>query len=51
MKQLPHLSARVRAAHLFGLWGFAVAQPIYSVLTDEPFWLAVQGYDGVDVVL
>ena len=51
MKPLPYLSARVRAAHLFGLWGFAVAQPIYSVLTDEPFWLAVQGYDGVDVVI
>lgn len=50
MKPLP-ISWRMRGVQLFALWGFAVAQPIYETLKDEPFWFAVQGYDGVDVVI
>ena len=50
MKPVP-LSWRMRAVQLFALWGFGIGQPIYEILKDEPFWLAVQGYDGVDVVV
>lgn len=50
MMRVP-LSWRMRAVQLFALWGFGIAQPIYDILNDEPFWFAVQGYDGVDVVV
>jgi arylsulfatase A-like enzyme len=42
---------RVRAVQLLALWGFAVAQPIYSLLHSQPFWFAVEGYDGIDLAL
>jgi hypothetical protein len=51
MKTLPFPSTAVRAVHIFALWGFGVAQPIYQLMKGEPFWFAVQGYDGADVVL
>jgi Sulfatase len=50
MRPMP-ISWRMRAVQLFALWGFGIAQPIYEILKDEPFWPAVQGYDGVDIVL
>jgi hypothetical protein len=42
---------RLRAVQLLALWGFAVAQPIYALLHSQPFWFAVEGYDGADVAL
>jgi hypothetical protein len=51
VKALPAPSARLRAAHLVALSGFAIAQPTFSVLAKQPFQLAVQGFHAIDVVI
>jgi hypothetical protein len=38
-------------AHLAGLWGLAVAQPIFDVLGDAPDYFVAQAVTGGDIVL
>jgi hypothetical protein len=51
MTSLPLPSARVRAAHLFALCAFGLAQPTLAILSNQPNYLATEGFHGIDVVL
>jgi hypothetical protein len=51
VKHLPLPSARLRAAHLLALSAFAVAQPMFSLLTKQPFHLAIEGFRAIDVIV
>jgi hypothetical protein len=51
VNNLPTPSARLRAAHLVALSAFGIAQPMFSLLTKQPFQLAVQGFHAIDVVI
>ena len=46
-KYLATPSARLRAAHLLALSAFAIAQPMFSLLTKQPFHLAIEGFRAV----
>jgi hypothetical protein len=51
VKRLSTPSARLRGAHLVALFAFGIAQPMFSLLTKQPFHLAIEGFRGVDVVV
>jgi hypothetical protein len=51
VKSLPIPSVRLRAAHLLALSAFAIAQPMFSLLTKQPFHLAIEGFRAIDVVV
>jgi hypothetical protein len=48
---LPNPSARVRFAHLFALSAFGVAQPVFSLLSNKPYYLAIERFTATEVVL
>jgi hypothetical protein len=41
----------VNAAHLFALCGFALAQPVYGVLSDSPAFFAFRDSGATDIVV
>ena len=51
MTVLPNPSARLRFAHLFGLSAFAIAQPVLSLLSAKPYYLAIERFTAIEVVL
>jgi len=44
-------SYRVRFAHLVAVWGYAVCQPIFSMLDDNPEFLAIRGSTRFEIVV
>ena len=52
-RERPALTPRralVEATHLFALWGFAVAQPLFQVLATDANFFVVRGSRPADVV-
>ncbi len=47
-RAVPRLA--VRGVHVFVLWGFAVAQPLFAVLADSPEFFVVRGSGTWEVV-
>jgi len=42
---------RLRFAHLVAVWGYAVCQPVFSMLDDNPEFLAIRGSTRLEIVV
>jgi hypothetical protein len=51
VNRLPNPPARVRFAHLFALSAFGIAQPVFSLLSNKPYYLAIERFTATEVVL